>query len=119
MFTQPPDQEGSQDSGDSDYRDEEQERVGGRSPARERGRKRELARPLREDFQDKDSTVCNTCGIAFDERLDFLDHYLLVRSKRKQTKDSGKKSIPVIREEVYITQGLQSKKSVAGAGGAR
>ena len=44
------DPEGSQDSGDSDYRDEEQEREGGRSPAREWGRARELARTPREDF---------------------------------------------------------------------
>ena len=48
--TQPPDPEGFQDSGDSDYRDEEQEREGGRSPAQELGRARELARTPREDF---------------------------------------------------------------------
>ena len=51
--TQPPDPVCSQNSGETDYKDkqqekeeqDEQEREAGRSPVRERGRARELARP--------------------------------------------------------------------------
>ena len=88
--TQPPDPEGSQNSGDSDYKDEQeekeekddQEREAGTSPVREWGRARELARPPKGDLLDKDNTECRPCGIAFDKRLLFLKHYMLLHSKK-------------------------------------
>ena len=100
--TQPPDPEGSQNSGDSDYKDEQQEKEGkdeqereaGRSPVRERGRARELARPPKGDVLDRDNTVCRPCRIAFDRRLLFLEHYMLLHSKKQRTKDSGKNFSP-------------------------
>ena len=100
--TQPPDPEGSQNSGDNNYRDEqqekeekdEQEREAGRKPVRERVRDRKLARPPRGEVLDRDNTFCRPCGITFSRRLPFLEHYLGLHPKKRRTKDGGKTPSP-------------------------